>query len=161
MINLKKGQDSPSLSEKFKKEFSASTDDTLSVVNATLAACTFLLKLANLTSVHNLYANTLRDDTTAYSSFSDEAFGQFMRVHGNPLNGVIASIMVYCCRSNSDTIWLYSKFKDLEGFDHEMCRSAVLKASATILSREPYYSDKIIELSKEVRAGLSKMFDEV
>ena len=161
MINLKKGQDSPSLSDNFKKEFKSSTDNTLSVVNATLAACTFLLKLANLTSVHNLYANTLKDDTTAYSSFSDEAFVQFMRVHGNPLNGVIASIMVYCCRSNSDTVWLYSKFKDLEGFDHEMCRSAVLKASAMILSREPYYSDKIIELSKEVRSSLSQMFDEV
>lgn len=161
MINLKKGQDSPSLSREFKKEFNNSSDNTLSVVNATLAACHFLLKLANLTSVHNLYANTLVDDTTGYSSFSDEAFGQFMRVHGNPLNGVIASIMVYCCRSNSDTVWLYSKFKDLEGFDHEMCRSAVLKASATILSREPYYSDKIIELSKEVRSSLSQMFDEV
>ena len=71
-------------------------------MNATLAACTFLLKLANLTSVHNLYANTLIADTTAYSSFSDEAFEQFMRVYGNPLNGTIASIMVYCCRSNND-----------------------------------------------------------
>ena len=160
MINLKKGQDSPSLSDNFKKEFN-STDNTLSVVNATLAACHFLLKLANLTSVHNLYANTLRDDTTAYSSFSDEAFEQFMRVHGNPLNGVIASIMVYCCRSNSDTVWLYSKFKDLEGFDHEMCRSAILKASATILSREPYYSDKIIELAKDVRCNLKAMFYDI
>ena len=161
MINLKKGQDSPSLSDKFKEEFKSSTGNTLSVVNATLAACTFLLKLANLTSVHNLYANTLRDDTTAYSSFSDEAFEQFMRVHGNPLSGVIASIMVYCCRSNSDTIWLYSKFKDLEGFDHEMCRSAVLKASAMILSREPYYSDKIIELAKETRSSLKSMFYDI
>ena len=160
MINLKKGQDSPSLSDNFKKEFN-STDNTLSVVNATLAACHFLLKLANLTSVHNLYENTLRDDTTAYSSFSDEAFGQFMRVHGNPLNGMIASIMVYCCRSNSDTVWLYSKFKDLEGFDHEMCRSAILKASATILSREPYYSDKIIELAKDVRCNLKAMFYDI
>ena len=35
MINLKKGQDSPSLSDKFKKEFDVSTDTTLSVVNAT------------------------------------------------------------------------------------------------------------------------------
>ena len=161
MINLKKGQDSPSLSNKFKKEFNPSTDATLSVVNATLAACHFLLKLANLTSVHNLYANTLSSDTTAYSSFSDEAFSQFMRVHGNPLNGIIASIMVYCCRSNSDTIWLYSKFKDLEDFDHEMCRSAVLKASANILSREPYYSDKIVELAKEVRSSLKAMFYDI
>lgn len=161
MINLKKGQDSPSLSDKFKKEFNPSTDSTLSVVNATLAACYLLLKLANLTSVHNLYANTLRDDTTTHSSFSDEAFWQFMRVHGNPLNGVIASIMVYCCRSNSDTIWLYSKFKDLEDFDHEMCRSAILKASADILSREPYYSDKIIELAKEVRTHLKSMFYDI
>ena len=158
MINLKKGQDSPSLSDKFKEEFK-STDTTLSVVNSTLAASYLLLKLANLTSVHNLYAGTLISDTTAYSSFSDESFGQFMRVHGNPLNGMIASIMVYCCRSNSDTIWLYSKFKDLEDFDHEMCRSAVIKASADILSREPYYSDKIIELAKEVRSSLKSMFD--
>ena len=161
MINLKKGQDSPSLSEKFKEEFKSSTDNTLSVVNATLAACHFLLKLANLTSVHNLYANTLIADTTAYSSFSDEAFEQFMRVHGNPLNGVIASIMVYCCKSNSDTIWLYSKFKDLEDFDHEMCSSAVLKTSANILSREPYYSDKIIDLAKEVRSDLKAMFYDI
>ena len=160
MINLKKGQDSPSLSDNFKKEFNASSDLTLSCVNATLAACTFLLKLANLTSVHNLYANTLIADTTAYASFSDEAFEQFMRVYGNPLNGNIASIMVYCCRSNSDTIWLYSKFKDLEDFDHELCRSAVLKTSAMILSREPHYSDKIIELAKEARSSLSQMFDE-
>ena len=161
MINLKKGQDSPSLSDKFKEEFKSSTDNTLSVVNATLAACTFLLKLANLTSVHNLYANTLISDTTAYSSFSDEAFEQFMRVNGNPLNGSIASIMVYCCRSNSDTIWLYSKFKDLEGFDHEMCRSAILKASANILSREPYYSGKIIELTKEVRSSLDLITNDI
>ena len=159
MINLKKGQDSPSLSDNFKKEFNASSDLTLSCVNATLAACTFLLKLANLTSVHNLYANTLIADTTAYSSFSDEAFGQFMRVYGNPLNGLIASIMVYCCRSNSDTIWLYSKFKDLEDFDHELCRSAVINASSIILSREPHYSDKIIDLAKEARSNLKSMFD--
>ena len=161
MINLKKGQDSPSLSNEFKKELNASSDLTLSCVNATLAACTFLLKLANLTSVHNLYANTLIADTTAYTSFSDEAFGQFMRVYGNPLNGSISSIMVYCCRSNSDTIWLYSKFKDLEDFDHELCRSAVINASAMILSREQYYSAKIIDLAKEARSSLSQIFDEV
>ena len=161
MINLKKGQDSPSLSDEFKKEFNTSSELTLSLVNATLAACNFLLKLANLTSVHNLYANTLIADTTAYSSFSDEAFGQFMRVYGNTLNGLIASIMVYCCRSNSDTIWLYSKFKDLEDFDHEMCRSAVLKTSATILSREPYYSDKIVDLAKDARSSLNQMFDDI
>ena len=135
------------------------TDQSLFFVNSTLAACNFLLKLANLTSVHNLYANTLIADTTAYSSFSDEAFEQFMRVYGNPLNGNIASIMVYCCRSNSDTIWLYSKFKDLEDFDHELCRSAVLKTSATILSREPYYSDKIVDLAKDARSSLKSMFD--
>ena len=161
MINLKKGQDSPSLSDNFKEEFKSSTDNTLSVVNVTLAACTFLLKLANLTSVHNLYANTLIDDTTDYASFSDEAFEQFMRLYGNPLNGSIASIMVYCCRSNSDTIWLYSKFKDLEDFDHELCRSAVINASAMILSREPHYSAKIIDLAKEARSSLSQMFDDI
>ena len=159
MINLKKGQDSPSPSNEFKKKFNTSSELTLSFVNATLAACTFLLKLANLTSVHNLYANTLIADTTAYSSFSDEAFEQFMRVYGNPLNGTIASIMVYCCRSNSDTIWLYSKFKDLEDFDHELYRSAVLKTSAMILSREQHYSARIIELSKEARSSLKSMFD--
>ena len=161
MINLKKGQDSPSLSNAFRKEFNTSSDLTLSCVNATLAACTFLLSLANLTSVHNLYANTLIDDRTACASFSDEAFEQFMRVYGNPLNGTIASIMVYCCRSDSDTIWLYSKFKDLENFDHELCRSAVLKASAMILSREQYYSAKIIDLSKEARSNLKSMFYDI
>ena len=137
------------------------TDQSLYFVNSTLAACNFLLKLANLTSVHNLYANTLIADTTAYSSFSDEAFEQFMRVYGNPLNGNIASIMVYCCRSNSDTIWLYSKFKDLEDFDHELCRSAVLKTSATSLSREQHYSARIIELSKDARYILSQTFDDI
>ena len=161
MIKLKKGQDSPSISSEFKKEFNSSAIQTRSFVNATLVACNFLLKLANLTSVHNLYANTLIDDPTACASFSDEAFEQFMRVYGNPLNGTIASIMVYCCRSNSDTIWLYSKFKDLENFDHELCRSAVLNASAMILSREQYYSAKIIDLSKEVRSNLKSMFDDI
>ena len=161
MINLKKGQDSPSLSSEFKKEFNISSELTLSFVNATLAACTFLLRLANLTSVHNLYANTLIADTTAYSSFSDEAFEQFMRVYGNPLNGTIASIMVYCCRSNSDTIWLYSKFKDLEDFDHELCRSAIINALSMILSREPHYSNKIIDLAKDARYILSQTFDDI
>ncbi len=161
MINLKKGQDSPSLSSEFKKEFNSSAIQTRSFVNATLAACTFLLKLANLTSVHNLYANTLIADTTAYSSFSDEAFEQFMRVYGNPLNGTIASIMVYCCRSNSDTIWLYSKFKDLEDFDHDLCYSAVIKASSMILSREPHYSDKIVDLAKDARSNLKSMFYDI
>ena len=159
MINLKKWQDSPSLSDKFKKEFNASSDLTLSCVNATLAACAYILKLANLTSVHNLYANTLSRDATDCISFSDEAFEQFMRLYGNPLNGSIASIMVYCCRSNSDTIWLYSKFKDLEDFDHELCRSAVINASAMILSREQHYSAKIIDLAKEARSSLKSMFD--
>ena len=36
MINLKKGQDSPSLSEKFRKEFNDSSDQTLSLIDATL-----------------------------------------------------------------------------------------------------------------------------
>ena len=159
MINLKKGQDSPSLSNAFRKEFNNSSDNTLSVVNATLAAHHYVLKLANLTSVHNLYANTFSRNTTDCSSFSDEAFGQFMRIYENPLNGLIASIMVYCCRSNSDRVWLYSKFKDLEDFDHELCRSAVINASAMILSREPHYSDEIIELAKEARSSLKSMFD--
>ena len=152
-------QENSSLSDEFKKEFNSSAIQTRSFVNATLAACHFLLKLANLTSVHNLYANTLIDDTTACASFSDEAFDQFMRVYGNPLNGSIASIMVYCCRSNSDTIWLYSKFKDLEDFDHELCRSALINASAMILSREQHYSAKIIDLAKEARSSLKSMFD--
>ena len=81
-----------------------------------------------------------------------------MRVYGNPLNGSIAAIMVYCCRSNSDTIWLYSKFKDLEDFDHELCRSAVINTSAIILSREQHYSAKIIDLAKEARSSLKSMF---
>ena len=41
MINLKKGQDSPSLSDKFKKEFNTSSDLTLSFVNATLREMLF------------------------------------------------------------------------------------------------------------------------
>ena len=36
MINLKKGQDSPSLSSEFKKEFNNSSDLTLSFIDATL-----------------------------------------------------------------------------------------------------------------------------
>ena len=47
MINLKKGQDSPSLSDKFKKEFNNSRNMTLSAVNANLRAA-LLDKLAFL-----------------------------------------------------------------------------------------------------------------
>ena len=36
MINLKKGQDSPSLSNAFRKEFNSSSELTLSVIDATL-----------------------------------------------------------------------------------------------------------------------------
>ena len=36
MINLKKGQDSPSLSNEFKKKFNTSSELTLSVIDATL-----------------------------------------------------------------------------------------------------------------------------
>ena len=41
MINLKKGQDSPSLSEKFKKEFNASSELTISFIDATLREMLF------------------------------------------------------------------------------------------------------------------------
>ena len=47
MINLKKGQYSPSLSEKFRKEFNNSSDQTLSFIDATLRAV-LLDKLAFL-----------------------------------------------------------------------------------------------------------------
>ena len=36
MINLKKGQDSPSLSNAFRKEFNSSSELTLSVIDTTL-----------------------------------------------------------------------------------------------------------------------------
>ena len=41
MINLKKGQDSPSLSDKFKKEFNTSSELTLSFIDATLREMLF------------------------------------------------------------------------------------------------------------------------
>lgn len=47
MINLKKGQDSPSLSDKFKKEFNDSSNMTLSAINANLRVA-LLDKLAFL-----------------------------------------------------------------------------------------------------------------
>ena len=47
MINLKKGQDSPSLSENFKREFNNSSNMTLSAINANLRV-TLLDKLAFL-----------------------------------------------------------------------------------------------------------------
>ena len=49
MINLKKGQDSPSLSENFKREFNNSSNMTLSAINANLRVI-LLYKLAFLRS---------------------------------------------------------------------------------------------------------------
>ena len=161
MINLKKGQDSPSLSDKFKKEFGVTGDQILVFVKAVLAAKNFLRILADYDSVHNIYKDRYSDYSIFTCSFSERGLNYLITHRPKELNGLIASIMVYCGKSSIDIIWLYSKFKDLEGFDHELCRSAVINASAMILSREQHYSAKIIELSKDARYILSQTFDDI
>ena len=155
MINLKKGQDSPSLSDKFKKEFGVSTDQIIVFVKAVLAAKNFLRILADYDSVHNIYKDRYSDDSIFTCSFSDRGLNHLITHRSKELNGLVASIMVYCGKSSIDIIWLYSKLKDLDGFYHELCYPTVSRSVGYILSEEDgFYPKEVIDLAKEVKSSL-------
>ena len=155
MINLKKGQDSPSLSSEFKKEFGVTGDQILVFVKATLTAKNFLRMLADYDSVHNIYKDRYSDDSIFTCSFSDKGLNHLITNRSKELNGLIASIMVYCGKSSIDIIWLYSKLKDLDGFYHELCYQAVSRSVGYILSEEDgFYPKEVIDLAKEVKSSL-------
>ena len=155
MINLKKGQDSPSLSDKFKKEFSVSTDQILVFVKATITAKNFLRILADYDSVHNIYKDRYSDYSIFTCSFSERGLNYLITHRPKELNGLIASIMVYCGKSSIDIIWLYSKLKDLDNFYHELCYPAVSRSVGYILSEEDgFYGKEVIDLAKDVKSSL-------
>lgn len=155
MINLKKGQDSPSLSNEFKKKFDVSTDQILVFVKAVLAAKNFLRILADYDSVHNIYKDRYSDYSIFTCSFSERGLNYLITHRPKELNGLIASIMVYCGKSSIDIIWLYSKLKDLDGFYHELCYQAVSRSVGYILSEEDgFYPKEVIDLAKEVKSSL-------
>ena len=156
MINLKKGQDSPSLSEKFKKEFGVTGDQILIFVKATLTAKNFLRILADYDSVHNIYKDRYSDYSIFTCSFSERGLNYLITHCSKELNGLVASIMVYCGKSSIDIIWLYSKLKDLDGFYHELCYPAVSRSVGYILSEEDgFYGKEVIDLAKEVKSSLA------
>ena len=155
MINLKKGQDNPSLSDKFKKEFGVSTDQILVFVKAVLAAKNFLRMLADYDSVHNIYKDRYSDDSIFTCSFSDRGLNHLITHRSKELNGLVASIMVYCGKSSIDIIWLYSKLKDLDGFYHELCYPIVSRSVGYILSEgDGFYGKEVIDLAKDVKSSL-------
>ena len=155
MINLKKGQDSPSLSSEFKNEFSVSTDQILVFVKATLTAKSFLRILADYESVHNIYKDRYSDYSIFTCSFSDRGLNYLITHRPKDLNGLIASIMVYCGKSSIDIIWLYSKLKDLDGFYHELCYPTVSRSvDYILLEGDGFYPKEIIDLAKEVKSSL-------
>ena len=155
MINLKKGQDSPSLSDKFKKEFDVSTDQILVFVKAVLTAKNFLRMLADYDSVHNIYKDRYSDYSIFTCSFSERGLNYLITHRSKELNGLVASIMVYCGKSSIDIIWLYSKLKDLDGFYHELCYPTVSRSVGYILSEEDgFYPKEVIDLAKEVKSSL-------
>ena len=155
MINLKKGQDSPSLSEKFKKEFGVTGDQILVFVKATLTAKNFLRMLADYDSVHNIYKDRYLDGSIFTCSFSDRGLNHLITHRSKELNGLVASIMVYCGKSSIDIIWLYSKLKDLDGFYHELCSPTVARSVGYILSEEDgFYGKEVVDLAKEVKSSL-------
>ena len=156
MINLKKGQDSPSLSDKFKEEFGVTGDQILVFVKATLAAKVFLRMLADYDSVHNIYKDRYSDDSIFTCSFSDRGLNHLITNRSKELNGLVAAIMVYCGKSSIDIIWLYSKLKDLDGFYHELCYPTVSRSTGYILSEEEgFYAKEVIDLAKEVKSSLN------
>ena len=162
MINLKKGQDSPSLSSEFKEEFSVSTDQILVFVKATLTAKNFLRILADYDSVHNVYKDRYSDGSIFTCSFSDRGLNHLITHRPKELNGLIASIMVYCGKSSIDIIWLYSKLKDLDGFYHELCYQAVSRSVGYILSEEDgFYPKEVVDLAKDVKSSLRQIFDDI
>ena len=159
MINLKKGQDSPSLSNEFKKEFGVTGDQILVFVKATLTAKNFLRILADYDSVHNIYKDRYSDYSIFTCSFSDRGLNHLITHSPKDLNGLIASIMVYCGKSSIDIIWLYSKLKDLDGFYNELCYPAVSRSVDYILSEEDgFYPKEVVDLAKEARSSLKSMF---
>ena len=156
MINLKKGQDSPSLSDKFKEEFGVSTDQILVFVKATLTAKNFLRILADYDSVHNIYKDRYSDYSIFTCSFSERGLNYLITHRPKELNGLIASIMVYCGKSSIDIIWLYSKLKDLDGFYHELCYPTVSRSVGYILSEEDgFYPKEVVDLAKDVKSSLA------
>ena len=162
MINLKKGQDSPSLSSEFKKEFGVTGDQILVFVKAVIAAKNFLRMLAYYDSAHNIYRYRYSDDSIFTCSFSDRGLNYLITNRSKELNGLVASIMVYCGKSSIDIIWLYSKLKDLDGFYHELCYPMVSRAVGCILSEEDgFYGKEVVDLAKEVRSSLKSMFDDI
>ena len=155
MINLKKGQDSPSLSNEFKKEFDVTGDQILVFVKAVLAAKNFLRMLADYDSLHNPYKDRYSDYSIFTCSFSDRGLNHLITHRSKELNGLVASIMVYCGKSSIDIIWLYSKLKDLDGFYHELCYQTVSRSVGYILSEEDgFYPKEVIDLAKEVKSSL-------
>ena len=155
MINLKKGQDSPSLSSEFKKEFGVTGDQILVFVKATITAENFLRILADYDSVHNIYKDRYSDYSIFTCSFSERGLNYLITHRPKELNGLIASIMVYCGKSSIDIIWLYSKLKDLDNFYHELCYPAVSRSVGYILSEEDgFYGKEVIDLAKEVKSSL-------
>ena len=155
MINLKKGQDSPSLSDNFKKEFGVTGDQILVFVKATLTAKNFLRILADYDSVHNIYKDRYSDYSIFTCSFSERGLNYLITHRPKELNGLIASIMVYCGKSSIDIIWLYSKLKDLDGFYHELCYPTVSRSVGYILSEEDgFYGKEVVDLAKEVKSSL-------
>lgn len=155
MINLKKGQDSPSLSNEFKKEFGVTGDQILVFVKATLTARNFLRILAYYDSAHNIYRYRYSDYSIFTCSFSERGLNYLITHRPKELNGLIASIMVYCGKSSVDIIWLYSKLKYLDGFYHELCYPTVSRSVGYILSEENgFYPKEVIDLAKEVKSSL-------
>ena len=155
MINLKKGQDSPSLSSEFKKEFGVTGDQILVFVKATLTAKNFLRILADYDSVHNIYKDRYSDYSIFTCSFSERGLNYLITHRPKELNGLIASIMVYCGKSSIDIIWLYSKLKYLDGFYNELCYPTVSRSVGYILSEEDgFYPKEVIDLAKEVKSSL-------
>ena len=155
MINLKKGQDSPSLSNEFKKEFGVTKDQILVFVKATLTAKNFLRILADYDSVHNIYKDRYSDYSVFTCSFSDKGLNYLITHRSKELNGLVASIMVYCGKSSIDIIWLYSKLKYLDGFYHELCYPAVSRSVGYILSEEDgFYPKEVVDLAKDVKSSL-------
>ena len=124
-------------------------------VKAVLTAKNFLRMLADYDSVHNIYKDRYSDYSIFTCSFSDRGLNHLITHRSKELNGLVASIMVYCGKSSIDIIWLYSKLKDLDGFYHELCYPIVSRSVGYILSEEDgFYPKEVIDLAKEVKSSL-------
>ena len=118
--------------------------------------------LADYDSVHNIYKDRYSDSSIFTCSFSDRGLNHLMTHRSKELNGLVASIMVYCGKSSIDIIWLYSKLKDLDGFYHELCYPIVSRAVGYILSEEDgFYPKEVVDLAKEARSSLKSMFYDI